>query len=259
LFYTFDALNAFKAGAGDTKQFIEYQALGRAIIEAFPKAEVEHLLAPGAPHKGPQRSVVLIDEIDKAPRDFPNDILNEIERLFFRLPELGPAGASPGADDERVKIPGKYRPIVVLTSNSEKGLPDPFLRRCVYFHIPFPSADEMRTIVDARVARLFNAPPGKTASSAPLLIDAISLFYGLRKPDRSLGAPAGPTASLKKQPSTAEFLNWLQILSARGMSLDQGLKSRKQLVVETLSTLVKNPEDLESARKFVNEKWGAAG
>ena len=104
LFYSFDALSAFKADKGaDQRQFVRYQALGRAILDAFPAAEIMALLPPPEMseyrHDGPRRSVVLIDEIDKAPRDFPNDVLNEIERLYFRVPELQNV-ASPGADGD---------------------------------------------------------------------------------------------------------------------------------------------------------------
>src|SRR5262249_34460885 len=123
------------------------QALGLAILEAFPASHprVGPLLPPGSRQdadKLPRRSVVLIDEIDKAPRDFPNDLLNEIDRLTFRVPELMNIG-SPRSEPGEDGVPDSLRPIVVLTSNSEKGLPDAFLRRCVYFDIPFPDASQM--------------------------------------------------------------------------------------------------------------------
>jgi MoxR-like ATPase len=240
LFYTYDALTAFKMkDATDPRLFVRYQALGQAILEAFDAGAVQHLLTPGTAHRGPRRAIVLIDEIDKAPRDFPNDLLNEIERLYFRVPELGNL-ASPGADDPKNGVPAKYRPIVILTSNSEKGLPDPFLRRCVYFDIPFPTADEMKAIVAARIADL--------GANDPMTADALDLFFKLRKSARLV--------SLKKEPSTAELLNWLQVLRALGAQAAQRLTTQKPLVEQTLSTLIKSSDDRAEARKFVAERWG---
>ena len=244
LFYTYDAVTAFKMRkAHDQRLFIRYQALGRAILEAFPRETVAHLLPPegqGADfrHEGARRAVVLIDEIDKAPRDFPNDLLNEVERLFFRVPELFNA-ASPGADAGVRGVEDRYRPIIVITSNSEKGLPDPFLRRCIYFDIPFPKEEQMREIVAARIAGL--------TSTDPLLADALDLFYKLRHAKRE--------TSLKKEPSTAELLNWLQVLIHRGVKPGQSLKLQKALVVETLSTLVKSSEDRRDAEAYVRDRW----
>ena len=248
LFYAFDALSAFKADKGaDQRTFVRYQALGRAILDAFPAETVGHLQPPAGTsdyrHIGPRRSVVLIDEVDKAPRDFPNDVLNEIERLYFRVPELQSA-ASPGADGDSKGVDKRFRPIVVLTSNSEKGLPDPFLRRCVYFDIEFPKSEQMREIVAAHLSEL------KTDS--PLLGDALDLFYKLRNDARQ--------TQLRKQPSTAELLNWLQILMHRGCAKESRLIVQKDLVVATISTLVKNPEDRKEAIEFVRSpRWGVAG
>lgn len=241
LFYTYDAISAFKRpGDASQQSFIHYQALGRAIIEAFPLAQVAHLIAASvqARHQGPRRSVVLIDEIDKAPRDFPNDLLNEVERLYFRVAELENA-ATPGADAGSSEMDQRYRPIIVITSNSEKGLPDPFLRRCIYYDIPFPSQDQMREIVSRRMAGV--------GVTEPMLIDALDLFYKLRRDSRA--------SNLRKEPSTAELLNWLQVLVHRGAALGGSLKNQKPIVLETLSTLVKNSEDLRDARVVVNDKW----
>jgi MoxR-like ATPase len=237
LFYTYDALSAFKMkDAVNPRTFITYQALGQAILEAFSADDprIAALLPPDQPglyrHPGnPRRSVVLIDEIDKAPRDFPNDLLNEIERLSFRVPELMNA-ASPGANDGEQGPPIQYRPIVIITSNSEKGLPDPFLRRCVYYDIPFPKPEAMRDIVAARIKAL-----GK---GSPMLKDALDLFYSLR---REQGA------RLNKQPSTAELLNWLQVLLHRGVRPEDSLRAQPDLVRETASALIKNAADREKA------------
>jgi MoxR-like ATPase len=248
LFYTFDALGSFKAKKiTDQKRFIHYQALGRSILDAFPADElrVSRLLPSSGTsdyiHSGPRRSVVLIDEIDKAPRDFPNDVLNEIERLYFRVPELNNLG-TPGADGETGVEP-QYRPIVVISSNSEKGLPDPFLRRCVYFDIPFPTEEQMRDIVAARMEKL--------RGGSVLLADALDLFYRLRH--RHPQNPKGET-NLKKEPSTAELLNWIQILLHRNAHPNQTLKIQKDLIKETLATLVKNADDQPDALSVI-EGW----
>lgn len=245
LFYTFDALTSFKMREiEDQRVFIRYQALGRAILDAFPDSNpsVARLLPPPDQsdyrHVGPRRSVVLIDEIDKAPRDFPNDLLNEIERLYFRVPELQNIG-SPGAETGEAGVKSAYRPIVIMTSNSEKGLPDPFLRRCIYFDIPFPSESEMREIVAERIAGV--------SKDDPFFADALDLFYRLRHAKRE--------TNLRKEPSTAELLNWLQILIHRGAKPGESLKHQKELVQQTLSTLIKNTEDRREASEFIENRW----
>lgn len=247
LFYTYDALTAFKMkDTVDPRTFIRYQALGRAILEAFPADDprIAALLPPeqaGAyRHPGaPRRSVVLIDEIDKAPRDFPNDLLNEIDRLSFRVPELMNA-ATPGANDGEAGPSPAFRPIVIITSNSEKGLPDPFLRRCIYFDIPFPKPAAMADIVAARIKAM--------AKDSPMLKDALDLFYSLR---REQGA------RLHKQPSTAELINWLQVLLHRGVKPDTSLRAQPELVRETASALIKNAADREKAFASV-QAWAEA-
>src|SRR5262249_9028357 len=145
------------------------------ILLAYRHDEVKHLL-PTGPHafqhnQEPQRSVVVIDEIDKAPRDFPNDILNELDRMYFRAPELGASGlrGTPAADDASKEIPSSLRPIVILTSNSEKKLPDAFLRRCVYFHIPDPEGQQLRDIIFGRLDEYLK--PGQ-----PLVEDCLAFF-----------------------------------------------------------------------------------
>jgi MoxR-like ATPase len=242
LFYAFDAITSFKMrDVTDQRRFITYQALGRAILDAFPAAAVAELLPTARSdyvHRGPRRSVVLIDEIDKAPRDFPNDLLNEIERLYFRISELGNVG-TPGADAGSKGMEPRYRPIVIITSNSEKGLPDPFLRRCIYYDIPFPKPEQMEKIVAGRITDLTPADP--------LLSDALDLFYRLRHEKRE--------TSLRKEPSTAELLNWLQVLMRRRAVIGEPLRKQRSLVLETLSTLVKGPEDRREAEEFIKHRW----
>ena len=151
LFYTYDTLRRFQdaqGGRGDGRKdsrpfdYLTYQALGIAILQTRDKAEVAELLPSTFKHLGKTRSVVLIDEIDKAPRDFPNDVLNELELLYFRIPEI---------DNIKIDSDPKLQPLVVITSNSEKDLPDAFLRRCVYYNIPFPDRKRLEAIVANRL------------------------------------------------------------------------------------------------------------
>src|SRR5262249_5197155 len=162
-------------------------------------------------------SVVLIDEIDKAPRDFPNDLLNEVEGMFFRIPELGNA---------RVAADPALAPILVITSNSERNLPDAFLRRCVYYHIPFPDRERLERIVDARLGR--NAGRGE-----PFLDDALDLLGRLRD----------PSSGLRKRPATAELLGWLAALRDIAPELDNPLVDAPDLAEKTLNVLIKTAED----------------
>jgi MoxR-like ATPase len=117
LFYTFDALGRFTAkefgsGTGRAADYISFNALGEAIVLANEPEAVRDVLPTGFVHPGKRRSVVLIDEVEKAPRDFPNDILNEIERMYFRIPEFGNRAVAADPD---------YYPILLMTNNSEKS------------------------------------------------------------------------------------------------------------------------------------------
>lgn len=160
--------------------------------------------------------MVLIDEIDKAPRDFPNDLLNEIDRLYFKIPELG---------NQVVRAAEGLEPVLVITSNSEKNLPAAFLRRCVYYNIPFPEG-RLEEIVASRLPEF---TPGESA----LLRDAASFFMYLR---------SGATG-VEKAPATAELLDWLLYLVQRGVSLDTGLREQAHLVEPSLVTLLKHERD----------------
>jgi len=122
----------------------------------------------------PTRSVVLIDEIDKAPRDFPNDLLNEIEQMQFTVRET----------ETTFRAGETFRLILILTSNSEKDLPEAFLRRCVFYHISFPSEVQLKEIVQRRFR---NHPE--------FIENAITHFSAIRK------------LALKKKPATGEFLS----------------------------------------------------
>lgn len=230
LFYTFDALRRFHAAntqgtAQDNRAYIEYHALGRAILLANEPDQVRDLLPDGLMLPERRRSVVLIDEVDKAPRDFPNDLLNEIDQMFFRIPELG---------NVRVEAPAELRPVVIIASNSEKNLPDPFLRRCIYYHIPFPDTARLGEILRRRLDL------GGDGTS-PMLSDALQFFIQLR--DRNV----------RKRPSTAEMVNWVDVLLRRGADRTKPLKHSAALVLSTLNVLAKNGDDLKEAKGFAEE------
>ena len=268
LFYRFDTVGRFHAAqAGqqrggadddaDAGRFIAFEALGQAILYAKPPdIEAELRLPPGSlKHPGaPARSVVLIDEIDKAPRDVPNDILVEIERMEFGIPELS------GAGRELVRVAltqdqARYRPIVVFTSNSEKALPDPFLRRCVYHHLDFPPFDadladsqgnlpEDRVTVDTIVAARLGARYMRKQKAEVGVADALNLFRALR----------GEAMGLLRRPTLAELLAWLDYLMPQRLSptawnllaaLHDGgdPETEQRLLTGISSLLLKRPED----------------
>jgi MoxR-like ATPase len=232
LFYIYDALARFRdaqfaTSAGSTRDYLSYSALGEAILLSRDAHEVAHYLPPGFVHRGKQPSVVLIDEVDKAPRDFPNDLLNELEHQYFRIPELG---------NVQIDADPDMRPVVVITSNSEKDLPDAFLRRCVYYNIPFPDRHRLAEIIASRLG-------AQVAGSDKFLELALDLFYELR----------APAAGLRKRPATAELLSWLTTLREIGTT-EPALDVDPRLAVRTISTLVKTAEDQDKASEIA-ERW----
>jgi MoxR-like ATPase len=159
----------------------------------------------------PQRSVLLIDEIDKADIEFPNDLLQELDRMEFFVYETG----------ETIKA--TTRPIVLITSNNEKELPDAFLRRCFFHFIKFPDAETMRRIVEVHFPGLKNR----------LVSDALRVFYELRD-----------VPGLKKKPSTSELLDWLKLLLHE--DIDPALlreSDPRKLVPPLAGALIKNEQD----------------
>ncbi len=234
LFYFYDALSHFRAiqtqPAGtviDPLKYFTFNALGTAILLTQPAEQIQPFLPLAETnYREPRRSIVLIDEIDKAPRDFPNDILNEVENLYFRIPEL---------ENRLIQAGPQFSPILVLTSNSEKHLPDAFLRRCIYYHISFPDRERLVKIVETRLGE--NLKQG-----SPFLNDALDIFAQLRQ------------ASLRKKPATAELLNWLQVLRDMFKEEENPLATRPaDRVKETLSSLVKTREDQEMAEKWLKK------
>ncbi|MEZ5403788.1 MAG: MoxR family ATPase [Bryobacteraceae bacterium] len=230
LFYTFDTLGRFQAMHADKTErnaldFLRWNALGDAILQTREPAYVEGLRAPDWAHHGPAESVVLIDEIDKAPRDFPNDLLSEIDRMYFRVPEL---------NNRLVEAASGRHPVVVITSNSEKNLPPAFLRRCVYYDIPFPEK-RLEEIVAARL-------PEAAVAGSRVLKDAIAFFLHLRNDD----------TGLSKKPATAELLDWLLYLMQRGAKPALPLREQDGLVTPSLVALLKNKEDQDQREDLWN-------
>jgi len=159
-----------------------------------------------------ERPVLLIDEIDKADIEFPNDLLLELDRMEFFVYETG----------ETIKA--AHRPIVIITSNNEKELPDAFLRRCFFHYIKFPDEDVMKQIIDVH----FEGLQGK------LIQEALNVFYEIRE-----------VPGLKKKPSTSELLDWLKLLLADDIS-PETLRERdpNKLIPPLHGALLKNEQDV---------------
>ncbi|HKC65871.1 MAG TPA: hypothetical protein VKB86_19665, partial [Pyrinomonadaceae bacterium] len=191
-----------------------YEALGLAILLSMKPEDADAYLPEALRGKGPARSVVLIDEVDKAPRDLPNDVLNEIEQMSFTVRETGRTFS---ADQS-------YRPIVILTSNSEKNLPDAFLRRCVFYHINFPHGERLKEIVRRRLRF-------KSTFTPQMLDHAIEHFEKIRE------------LTLKKRPATAELLAWLRILEKRQIDVKNLQRGEAEALAFTYSILSKSKED----------------
>ena len=174
----------------------------------------------------PERPVLLIDEIDKADIEFPNDLLLELDRMEFFVYET----------KETVKA--ARRPIVIITSNNEKELPDAFLRRCFFHYIRFPDEDTMRQIIDVH-------HPG---IQKRLVAEALNLFYDLRE-----------VPGLKKKPSTSELLDWLKLLMIEDIP-PETLRSndKKDLIPPLYGALLKNEQDVHLLERlaFLNRREG---
>ncbi len=175
----------------------------------------------------PERPVLLIDEIDKADIEFPNDLLQELDRMEFFVYETG----------ETVKA--VRRPVVIITSNNEKELPDAFLRRCFFHYIKFPDARTMAEIVDVHFLGI----------KQRLVGDALKLFYEIRE-----------VPGLKKKPSTSELLDWLKLLMSEDVSEDV-LRERdpRKAIPPLHGALLKNEQDVHLFERlaFLARREGA--
>ena len=184
-------------GEGDPSDIARYIRLGR-LGESFD---------------APTRVVLLIDEIDKADLEFPNDLLWELDRMSFHIPETGRL------------VSARQRPVVIVTSNAEKELPDAFLRRCVFHYIAFPTREEMEAIVRVHHPDLDEV----------LLATALEAFYVLRSFD-----------GLQKRPSTSELIDWVQALVIGGVPAE-----RVRAELPFLGVVLKTPLDVETARRHL--------
>ncbi|MFN0216477.1 MAG: AAA family ATPase [Saprospiraceae bacterium] len=246
LFYLYDAIGHFQqantrgeGNATDTplrplSDFIELQALGLGIALANPREDY-HKVFKFKEKPGPATSsVVLIDEVDKAPRDFTNDILNEIENREFFVKEQSDYHV--GLD---LGLPAKntQRLLVIMTSNSEKNLPEAFLRRCVFYNIPTPEGDRLRDILKAHLT----VPQDKKQQE--LLDKNLSLltdeFEMLRK------------KATRKSPATAELVAVVKLLSLEDGFYKKEIKDIKKIFRDNISLLIKTKEDIEAIRDFL--------
>jgi MoxR-like ATPase len=159
-----------------------------------------------------QPVALLIDEIDKADIEFPNDLLRELDRMEFYVYET------------RELVQARHRPVVFITSNNEKELPDAFLRRCFFHYIKFPDKETMQAIVDVHFPKL----------RKELLANALAVFFGVRE-----------LPGLKKKPSTSELLDWLKLLVAEDIP-PEALRSQdsKQVIPPLHGALLKNEQDV---------------
>ncbi|MDX1656576.1 MAG: MoxR family ATPase [Candidatus Competibacteraceae bacterium] len=269
LFYRFDTVGRFHAsqtrGAdADPTRYIAFAALGKAILHAKPRTYAQEVLGlppQAVDHPGePTRSVVLIDEIDKAPRDVPNDILVEIETMRFDIPELSGGGGNVrvGLDDARNE--NQYRPIVIFTSNREKALPEPFLRRCVFHHLNFPpfeaphdgEAVTVSSIVAARLGSRYTRD--RSGAAGRHLERALDFFRFLRDEARGLG----------RRPTLAELLDWLDYLMPQSVPPEQWEvlaalepeaddQARRYLIISIEALLLKKPVESREGRGRAGE------
>ncbi|MCR5107960.1 MAG: MoxR family ATPase [Lachnospiraceae bacterium] len=178
-------------GVDDIKRYIKLGRLG----EAFTREE---------------QVVLLIDEIDKADLEFPNDLLWELDRMEFYIHET------------KETIKAKHRPIVIITSNAEKELPDAFLRRCIFHYIEFPDRELMKEIVHAHFENVEDN----------LLNNALTAFYDIRD-----------MREIKKKPSTSELIDWIRALMLGGIPAEKIVKE-----LPFAGTIIKKDEDLEAVK-----------
>jgi MoxR-like ATPase len=198
---TVQRLNDSRFGGGDVSDIRRYIKLG-ALGQAFAAST---------------RHVLLIDEVDKADLEFPNDLLRELDEMRFTVIETG---------DEMV---AKERPVVIITSNNEKELPDAFLRRCIFHYIEFPDAALMRRIVAVHHPNL----------DATLLDQVLIKFYWLRE-----------QSELRKKPSTSELIDWISALLRAGITQDQ-----LEAHIPFIGALLKKEQDAEALQRF-DQKTG---
>ena len=196
--YEYDAVSRLRdsqlgeEGVGDIRNYIEQGPMWRAFEEET-------------------RSVVLIDEIDKADIEFPNDLLQELDRMEFYVHEL------------QETIAAKTRPVIIITSNNEKELPDAFLRRCFFHYIRFPETETMEEIIKVHFPDI----------KQNLLKAALNTFYDLRE-----------AKGIKKKPSTSELLDWIKLLVVEDISPEAIKADASKAIPQLYGALLKNEQDV---------------
>ena len=164
-----------------------------------------------------EQVVLLVDEIDKADIEFPNDLLQELDRMEFYCYEL----------DRTIKA--KKRPLVIITSNNEKDLPDAFLRRCFFHYITFPDRDVLQKIINVHIPKI----------KKKLLKDSLDTFFDIRK-----------VPGLKKKPSTSELIDWLKLIVSDDIAQELLVSNDSKLVPPLYGALLKNEQDVELLQKL---------
>jgi len=202
----------------------EYDAVARlrdSQLGDAKVADIANYIVPGKlweAFASDKRVVLLIDEIDKADIEFPNDLLRELDRMDFFVYET------------QQTIRATHRPIVIITSNNEKELPDAFLRRCFFHYIRFPDADTLLRIVDVHFPGL----------KRDLVNEALAAFFQVRE-----------TPALKKKPSTSELLDWIKLLVAEDIPIDVlREKNQKKTIPPLYGALLKNEADVQLFEKL---------
>jgi MoxR-like ATPase len=193
---TVQRLNDSRFGTGDVSDIRRYIKLG-PLGQSFAAAE---------------RHVLLIDEIDKADLEFPNDLLRELDEMRFSIVETSE------------EITARHRPVVMITSNNEKELPDAFLRRCIFYYIEFPDVKLMRQIIDVHHPNL----------DAKLLDQVLIKFYWLREQNE-----------LRKKPSTAELVDWISALLRSGVSIE-----KVEAHIPFVGALLKKEQDIDALTQY---------
>jgi MoxR-like ATPase len=193
---TVQRLNDSRFGSGDVSDIKRYIKLG-PLGESFAASE---------------RHVLLIDEVDKADLEFPNDLLRELDEMRFTVLETSE------------EVAAQHRPVVIITSNNEKELPDAFLRRCIFYYIEFPDVPLMRQIIDVHHPNL----------DAKLLDQVLIKFYWLRE-----------QSDLRKKPSTSELIDWISALLRSGISMD-----KIETHIPFVGALLKKEQDIDALLKY---------
>jgi MoxR-like ATPase len=198
---TVQRLNDSRFGSGDVSDIKRYIKLG-PLGQTFSASE---------------RHVLLIDEVDKADLEFPNDLLRELDEMRFSVVETSE------------EVAAQHRPVVIITSNNEKELPDAFLRRCIFYYIEFPDVPLMRQIIDVHHPHL----------DTKLLDQVLIKFYWLREQNE-----------LRKKPSTSELIDWISALLRSGMSI-----AKIEEHIPFVGALLKKEQDVDALTKY-DEKGG---